>query len=68
MAGREVWLSRHEDKLYFVYSKPGEAPTMKPRQIKSVEQAYRPLRAKGIEILQVGICPPDMIGLEEIEV
>lgn len=59
----EIWFSRLNDHLYFAVSRDGEPPHHVQR-VQSVRHVFCHARAKGLEINQVGIVPPDMLGLE----
>lgn len=58
----DVWFARHDGFLYYATAEHGEPPAQAVL-IKSVAQAYRRLRHKGIEIAQVGIADAEMLGL-----
>ena len=74
MARYNVWFCRFEGILYSVVTDPPgpgefeEPPSMPPRVQQSVGRTLRKLKFGGHEIAQVGILPPELIGLEDIEV
>lgn len=60
----DVWFCRYEDSLYAVTAEPNEPPMERPRRVPSVRWAIHRLRFNGHVIEQVGILPPEMIGLD----
>lgn len=63
MTESELWLTRYEGDLYAAAASPGEPPS-RPHRIVSVSSLYKRARADNVSITQVGIVPPDMLGLE----
>lgn len=59
----DVWFSRTGDDLYFTLAEVDCEPTVPPRRVVDVGTALRKIRDKGLTISQVGILPPEMIGL-----
>lgn len=68
----DVWLCNHEDRTWLVLADHDEAPTVRPGRIRgndTVGKALTRIRSSDrYNVMQVGILPPDMMGLEEIEV
>ncbi len=60
----ELWFTRIGDQYYASTSEPGEAPEKQGMKIRSPVRLMRKIKSKGIEIVQVGICTPDMLGLD----
>lgn len=63
----DLWFSRYNDRIYVVSARHDEAPTFRPRALKpgdSVTNVIRRYKNKNLNVVQVGILPPDMIGLE----
>jgi hypothetical protein len=63
----DVWFCRYYDRLWCVTAKHDEPPTRKPFKVRASARASDVLRRmteQGYEVEQVGICPPDMLGLE----
>lgn len=59
----DLWFARDDDVLYSVMAPAGEPPTTRPIRVTSVHEAVAAVRLSGIEIAEIGICPPDMIGI-----
>lgn len=59
----DVWFAKYEGYLFFVLAPHNEAPETYPERVVSVRDGLRIARA-GYTIEQVGILPPEMIGLE----
>lgn len=60
----DIWFTRYEDKLFSVAAIHDEAPMARPVLVSSVRSALRNHRKAGMNIIQTGIVPADMIGLE----
>lgn len=60
---REVWFARWNEQLYVGLNIPDRDIHL-IKEMPSVEAAMKPLRAKNIDIVSVGICPPEYLGLE----
>jgi hypothetical protein len=61
----DVWFTRYHDALWCSVAKRNEPPTRTPFLVRlGVEQTLRRIQDQGYKIDQVGICPPDMLGLE----
>lgn len=60
----DVWFCRHDGDLYTVIAKHDEPPISKPRKTLSVGKVLNRVRIQGHTVAQVGILPPDMIGLD----
>lgn len=60
----DVWFCRHQGQLYSVCTAPGEAPETPPRKVSTAARTLDLLKANGHTVTQVGICTPDMIGIE----
>lgn len=63
----DVWFCRYNDRLYCATTKHDEAPERAPFRVKAKDTASDVLRRmveQGYRVDQVGICPPDMLGLE----
>lgn len=60
----DVWFSRYDEELYFTVAHANEPPEINPRACASVAKVLARIREKGLVIAQVGILPPEMIGLE----
>lgn len=60
----DVWFARYEDSLWAVTTRPGQAPTHEPHEVLSAAGTLRRIRERGHTITQVGICDPEMIGLD----
>lgn len=64
MTNIDVWFTRYEGKTLFVLSEHDQEPNTYPTEAKSVSSVLRKLRESENTIEQVGILPPEMIGLE----
>lgn len=60
----DVWFSRYEGDLFFNATRAGEAPEVPPRRVNSMASAMHIARKTGHRIVQVGILPAEMIGLD----
>lgn len=63
----DVWFSRFDDRLYCVTTKHNEGPARTPFRVRPKDGADDVLRRMveaGHNIEQVGICPPEMLGIE----
>lgn len=63
----DIWFCRYNDKIYVVPTLHDEPPMDKPRALRagdSPRELLRRVRKQGKKIVQVGILPPEMIGLE----
>lgn len=59
-----MWFCQYEDKLFFVLSEHDQEPDTYPVEAASVKRALELVRDNNFEIEQVGILPPEMLGLE----
>jgi hypothetical protein len=63
----DVWFCRQDGTLYYATARHDEPPTRAPYRAKPSVRANDILKRmveKGYKIDTVGICPPDMLGLE----
>lgn len=60
---RDFWFARYNGKLYLGIARHDEPVMKQPQVVKSVAYAMARARAVGVNVVQTGICPPDMIGL-----
>lgn len=60
----DLWFTRHEGQLWFIWCEPGEEPMNFPRRAANVREACKWLKKAGIRIGQVGIADSGMLGLE----
>lgn len=63
---KDIWFSRHNGDLYYGLCNHGEPPHQVKRadSVKATFDKFK--KIKNLEFVSVGICPPDMLGLEEI--
>lgn len=59
----DVWFAKSGDAIYFSFGDHDEPPTTSPRRVTEVREVLRRLK-KDYQVVQVGIVPPDMIGIE----
>ena len=64
MASYDLWFCRYEGELWAVAAPPEEPPTGHPRRAGNVSSVVGQLKFTGHQIAQIGILPPDMMGLE----
>lgn len=62
MIEHEIWFSRLEDKLFFAVSRNGEPPG-RPKRVQNAAVVLQEAKKKRLNVTQVGIVPPDMLGL-----
>jgi hypothetical protein len=60
---KDVWFTRYEGQLFVAVANHGQEPT-RPNRASSVGMVKKWLREKGYEVAQVGILPPEYLGLE----
>lgn len=61
---KDIWFSRYKNVLYYGLCNPGEPPHVVKRtsSVKATLNKFKTI--KNLELVSVGICPPDMLGLE----
>ena len=60
----DLWFSRYEGKLFFVFCEADEAPQFMPNETPSVHKVIQHAKENGYTLSSVGILPPEMLGLE----
>lgn len=63
----DIWFCRYDDKIYVVPTLHDEPPTERPRALREGDtprDLLRRVAKQGKNIVQVGILPPEMMGLE----
>lgn len=66
MIQKDIWFCRHNGFLYYGLANVDDYPYLVKR-VDSVRAALDRFRTiKNLEFVTVGICSPDMLGLEEI--
>ena len=61
----DVWFANYDGYLWMTAAPHGEPPTVDPLRVTDgIASALKFVRQKGNKIVEVGICPPDMLGLE----
>ena len=63
---KDIWFCRHNGVLYYGLCNTGDPPHVVKRtqSVKATFDKFK--KIKNLEFVSVGICPPDMLGLEEI--
>lgn len=64
MLRKDIWFCTVNGTLYYGLCNVGEPPHVvgQGQSVKQVLRRFR--RRKNLELVSVGICPPDMLGLE----
>lgn len=63
----DVWFCKYEDHLYVAPCLPGEPPMDPPKRMRAgdtVGKLLTRVKQQGNKIVQVGILPPEMMGLD----
>jgi hypothetical protein len=60
----DVWFTKYNNALYVVSCIHDEPPNTPPVKIRNPRTALAAYRRGGMKIVQVGIVPPDALGLE----
>jgi hypothetical protein len=61
----DVWFANHDGYLWVISAPHGEEPREFPLRVSgTVSDAVNYFRKNGNKVVEVGICPPDMLGLE----
>lgn len=61
----DVWFTKYHDGLWCVTTKHDEPPTRTPFLVRDgVKKVLARIKEQGYKVETVGICPPDMLGLE----
>jgi hypothetical protein len=61
----DVWFARYDDHLWMAIAPHGEEPPNPAVRVSSATKALQRVRwTKDMELEQVGICYPEMLGLE----
>lgn len=60
----DLWFTRIGNKYYAATAEPGEAPVKQGIITKHPVRLIRKIKSKGIKIVQIGICTPDMLGID----
>lgn len=60
---KDVWFAQHKGKLYMAVGVLDTAPQRAVR-VLSVHSGLAKVRKKNVQIANIGICSPEMLGLE----
>lgn len=64
MKERDIWFCRYRDELWVVTTEPAQPPNHRARRVSGVGSTLRRVRAKGYDVVQIGILDPERMGLE----